>query len=136
MIQIIAGKKGSGKTKRIIDMTNTLAAESANDVVFIDKDNSYTRDITHKARFVNASEYHITTPEMFLGFLCGMLSSNYDIGTIFIDAFLKLLKIDIAEADWFFASMNELCTKHNVDFVLSISADPAELPEYLKAYII
>ena len=65
-----------------------------------------------------------------------MLSSNYDIGTIFIDAFLKLLKIDIAEADWFFASMNELCTKHNVDFVLSISADPAELPEYLKAYII
>lgn len=136
MIQIIAGKKGSGKTKRIIDMTNTLAAESANDVVFIDKDSSYTRDITHKARFVNASEYHITTPEMFLGFLCGMLSSNYDIGTIFIDAFLKLLKIDIAEADWFFASMNELCTKHNVDFVLSISADPAELPEYLKAYII
>ena len=136
MIQIIAGKKGSGKTKRIIDMTNSLAAESANDVIFIDKDNSYTRDITHKARFVNASEYHITTPEMFLGFLCGMLSSNYDIGTIFIDAFLKLLKIDIAEADWFFASMNELCTKHNVDFVLSISADPAELPEYLKAYII
>lgn len=136
MIQIIAGKKGSGKTKRIIDMTNSLAAESANDVIFIDKDNSYTRDITHKARFVNASEYHITTPEMFLGFLCGMLSSNYDIGTIFIDAFLKLIKIDLAEADWFFASMNELCTKHNVDFVLSVSADPAELPEALKAYII
>lgn len=136
MIQIIAGKKGSGKTKRIIDMTNSLAAESANDVIFIDKDNSYTRDITHKARFVNASEYHITTPEMFLGFLCGMLSSNYDIGTIFIDAFLKLIKIDLAEADWFFASMNELCAKHNVDFVLSVSADPAELPEALKAYII
>ena len=136
MIQIIAGKKGSGKTKRIIDMTNTLAAESANDVVFIDKDSSYTRDITHKARFVNASEYHIKTPEMFLGFLCGMLSSNYDIGTIFIDAFLKLIKTDIAEADWFFASLNELCTKHNVDFVLSVSADPAELPEYLKAYLI
>ena len=136
MIQIIAGKKGSGKTKRIIDMTNFLAAESANDVIFIDKDNSYTRDITHKARFVNASEYHITTPEMFLGFLCGMLSSNYDIGTIIIDAFLKLIKIDLAEADWFFASMNELCTKHNVDFVLSVSADPAELPEALKAYII
>ena len=136
MIQIIAGKKGSGKTKRIIDMTNTLAAESANDVVFIDKDNSYTRDITHKARFVNASEYHMKTPEMFLGLLCGMLSSNYDIGTIFIDAFLKLSKTDIAEADWFFASLNELCTKHNVDFVLSVSADPAELPEYLKAYLI
>ena len=62
-------------------------------------DSSYTREINHKARFVDASEYHIKTPEMFLGFLCGMLSSNYDIGTIFIDAFLKLIKIDIAEAD-------------------------------------
>ena len=136
MIQIIAGKKGSGKTKRIIDMTNTLAAESANDVVFIDKDSSYTRDITHKARFVNASEYHITTPEMFLGFLCGMLSSNYDIGTIFVDAFLKLCKTEMAEAEWFFASLEKLCAKHDVDFVLSVSAEPAELPAYMQNYII
>lgn len=136
MIQIIAGKKGSGKTKRIIDMTNTLAAESANDVVFIDKDNSYTRDITHKARFVNASEYHIKTPEMFLGFLCGMLSSNYDIGTIFVDAFLKLCKTEMAEAEWFFASLEKLCAKHEVDFVLSVSAEPADLPAYLQNYII
>lgn len=38
MIQIIAGKKGSGKTKRIIDMTNEKAKTSQHDVVFIDDD--------------------------------------------------------------------------------------------------
>lgn len=80
MIQIIAGKKGSGKTKRIIDMTNEKVKDSQHDVVFIDDDNRYMLDIDHKARFINASEYKILTPEMFLGFLCGMLSQNFDVG--------------------------------------------------------
>ena len=54
MIQIIAGKKGSGKTKRIIDMTNEKVKDSQHDVVFIDDDNRYMLDIDHKARFINA----------------------------------------------------------------------------------
>ena len=36
MIQVIAGKKGSGKTKRLIDLTNTTAREAVHDVVFLD----------------------------------------------------------------------------------------------------
>ena len=36
MIQVIAGKKGSGKTKRIIDMANQASQESKHDIVFID----------------------------------------------------------------------------------------------------
>ena len=112
MIQIIAGKKGSGKTKRIIDMTNEKAKTSQHDVVFIDDDNRYIFDIDHSVRFINASEYAILTPEMFLGFLCGMLSQNFDVGVIFIDAFKKLCKTDLAEAGWFFERMEELCRKH------------------------
>ena len=41
MIQVIAGKKGSGKTKRLIDMANKSAQESKHDIVFIDDDNRY-----------------------------------------------------------------------------------------------
>ena len=55
MIQIIAGKKGSGKTKRIIDMTNEKAKTSQHDVVFIDDYNRYIFDIDHSVRFINAS---------------------------------------------------------------------------------
>ena len=36
MIQIIAGKKGSGKTKRLIDMTNNAVKTSSGNVVFLD----------------------------------------------------------------------------------------------------
>jgi hypothetical protein len=136
MIQIIAGKKGSGKTKRLIDMTNNSIKDAKADVVFIDDDNRYMFDINSKVRFINAGEYPITTAEAFLGFISGMLAQNFDVGLIFIDAFKKLVKIDLGETQSFFESMNALCIKHNVDFVLSVSEDPALLPEFMKAYII
>lgn len=136
MVQIIAGNKGSGKTKRLINMTNDVAKTSASNVVFLDKDNSYMYEIDRAVRFVNVSEYHIDSAEMFLGFLGGMLASNYDIGTIFIDAFLKLIKMDIAEAEWFFVKLAEYGQKHDVTFVLSISTDPESLPDFAKGYVI
>ena len=136
MIKIIAGNKGSGKTKRLIDMTNETAKTSAGNVVFLDKDNSYMYEIDRVVRFVNVNDYHVKSAQMFLGFLGGMLASNYDISTIFVDAFLKLVKIDIAAADWFFASLEQYGQKHDVTFVLSVSADPETLPDFAKAYVI
>ena len=136
MIQIIAGLKGSGKTKRLIDMTNRTAHETDHDVIFLDDDNRYMFDIDHSVRFINAGEYHVHTAEMFLGFISGMLSQNFDVGTIYIDAFVKLCKTDLNEAGWLFEAMDELSRKHNVDFVLSVSADPASLPEFMKTLII
>lgn len=136
MIQIIAGNKGSGKTKKLISMTNQTAHETNGDVVFLDDDNRYMFDIDHKVRFINAGEYHVHTAEMFLGFLSGMLSQNFDISYVFIDAFTKLCKTDLKSADWLFRAMEELSAKHSVNFVLSISADPSELPEILKDWLI
>lgn len=136
MIQIIAGNKGSGKTKRLIDMTNRTAHETAGDVTFLDDDNRYMFDIDHRVRFINAGEYHVHTPEMFLGFLSGMLSQNFDISYIFIDAFTKLCKTDLNEAAWLFEALEELSAKHQVNFVLSVSADPGVLPDFIRKYII
>ena len=136
MIKIIAGNKGSGKTKRLIDMTNETAKTSAGNVVFLDKDNSYMYEIDRAVRFVNVNDYHVKSAEMFLGFLGGMLASNYDISVIFIDAFLKLINIDVTAADWFFASLEQYGQKHDVTFVLSVSADPEALPEFCKKFVI
>ena len=136
MIKIIAGNKGSGKTKRLIDMTNETAKTSAGNVVFLDKDNSYMYEIDRAVRFVNVNDYHVKSAEMFLGFLGGMLASNYDISVIFIDAFLKLINIDVNAADWFFTSLEQYGQKHDVTFVLSVSADPETLPDFAKGYVI
>ena len=136
MIQVIAGKKGSGKTKRLIDLTNTTARDAVHDVIFLDDDNRYMFDVDHKVRFINAEDYHIHNADMFIGFLCGMLSSNFDIGTVFIDAFLNLCHTVLAETEPVVKTLAELGSRHNVDFVLSLSADPEELPEHLRQYLI
>ena len=140
MIQIIAGNKGSGKTKRLIDMTNDTAKTAAGNVVFLDKDNSYMYEIDRAVRFVNVDEYYDLKKEAgadkLLGFLGGMLASNYDISTVFVDAFLKLVGIEIADTEWFFKGLDKLAQKTNANFVLSVSADPETLPEFCKKYVI
>ena len=140
MIQIIAGNKGSGKTKRLIDMTNDTAKTVAGNVVFLDKDSSFIHDVDRVVRFANVSDYYDykkeASADKLLGFLCGMLASNYDITTVFVDAFLKLANVDLATAEWFFKALETLSQKSNVTFVLSVSADPETLPEFCKPYVI
>ena len=139
MIQVILGDKGSGKTKRLIDLTNEALKQEHGNIIFIDDDKRYMYDLRHEIRFVDASEYpsvYKCDAHEFLGFLCGMLSQNFDVGVIFIDAFKKLVKTDLNSCEWFFERLEELCQKHNVDFVLSVSEDPENLPEFMKGYLI
>ena len=136
MIQIIYGKKGSGKTKRILDMANHSVDEQHGDVVFVDDDNRYMFDLRHEVRFVNAGEFGLRTPDMLYGFLCGMLAQNFDIKIIFIDAFLKLIKGKMEETAWFFEWLEAYSNKHGVDFVLSVSEDGENLPDFVKPYFI
>ncbi len=136
MIQVIAGNKGSGKTKRLIDLTNATAREAVHDVIFLDDDNRYMYDVDHNVRFINAADYHVSNTDMFIGFVCGILSSNYDVGTVFVDAFLKLCHADLAKTEPVVRVLAELGAKNQVDFVLSVSADPDDLPQFLKQYLI
>ena len=136
MIQVIAGRKGSGKTKRIIDMANKASQDSKNDIVFIDDDNRYMFDLRHEVRFINAMEYDLTNDQMFAGFLTGAVAQNFDVGLILIDAFKKLIKQDLNDTEPFFKRLETISEKHNVDFVLSISEAPADLPEFIRKYVI
>ena len=57
-------------------------------------------------------------------------------GTVFIDAFLNLCHTELENTEGVVKTLAELGTKHNVDFVLSLSADPEELPDHLRQYVI
>ena len=136
MIQVIAGKKGSGKTKKILDLANKAAQESRHDVVFIDDDNRYMFDLRHEVRFINASEYGLSSDQMFMGMLCGIVASNFDLRLICIDAFKNRIKHELDTTEWFFESLEALGAKHDVNFAISISADEDELPDFIKKYVI
>ena len=63
------------------------------------------------------------------------IHQNFDVGVIFIDAFMKLCKTDLQNSQWLFKSMEELSAKHNVQFVLSVSEDPENMPDFIKQYL-
>ena len=136
MIKVIFGKKGSGKTKRIIDMANDAVACQNGDIVFVDDDNRYMFDLRHEIRFINACEYGISSPKMFTGFIAGLIASNYDISLLFIDGFLRITNADLGLLAPFFAALAALAQKGRLDIILSISGDPDEAPGFLKEYII
>ena len=129
MIQVIFGKKGSGKTKRILDMANASVKEAKGNVLFIDDDKSYTLSLKPQIRFIDASEYAVKGKEPFYGFLAGILAGNYDISVIYVDAFLKLAKAEPAELVGFFAVANAQC-----DLVISFSEDAENVPESIRKY--
>ena len=140
MIQAILGKKGSGKTKRILDMANEALKDEQGQIIFIDDNKRYMYDLKHEIRFVDASEYALgenRSKSWFYGLLGGMLAVNFDITRIYVDAFFKLVNNkDTADLESIFEQMESLAKDHNVTFVLSVSGDPDELPEFITKYAI
>ena len=141
MIQVILGGKGSGKTKRLIDMTNdALKAEHGNGtIIFIDDDKRYMYDLRHEIRFVDASSYPAAdkcSADAFLAFVSGMLAADFDITMIAIDAFKKLVTTPLEELKGFFEALEKLGVEHSCNFVLSISAPDEEVPDFIKQYAV
>ena len=135
MVQVILGKKGSGKTKRLIDMANEALKTEHGYVVFMDDDTRYMYDLRHEVRVVDCSDYakrEERSADMFYGLVAGMLSVNFDITLIFVDAFKKLVNTDdMNELESLFDRLNKLSELRHVNIVLSVSADAEELPEFI-----
>lgn len=136
MITLILGRKGSGKTKRLIDMCNAATAESKGSVVFIEKDTSLTYDISRQARLSVAEDYRISGYDAFYGFIAGMCASNYDITDIFVDSTIKIGGDDREELAVFIERLGELSQKADTNVVLSVSADKDDIPERIAEFAV
>ena len=124
MITLILGLKGSGKTKKLMAMCNAAIEQSKGNVVFIEKDNTLTYDISHKARLVAAEDYAIKGYDTLYGFIVGMCAGNYDITDIFLDSVLKIGGDDLEAL----AELVEKLGKLDVNIVMSVSADKEAVP--------
>lgn len=135
MVQLLVGKKGSGKTKALISEVNKTANESNGDVVCLEYGKSLTFDISSRARLVDALEYGITDAKSLYGFVCGMLAANYDVTHIFIDNSLKLCGNDTKAFFEFVRGINGVTVGNNVLCTVSASMDESELPEDIKTLV-
>lgn len=133
MITLIIGKKGSGKTKKLIQMANDAIATTKGNVVVMEKGAKLTYDVNHKARLIDFDEYTIRGFDSFYGFVCGVCACNYDVTDILIDSTLKIGGPNLDELAVFVAKLDKLSAHTNTKIVLSVSADEEEIPESINA---
>lgn len=133
MIKVICGRKGSGKTKKMVEMVNAACATSTGSVVCIEQGMQLTYDISYRCRLIAANEYNIRGYDAFYGFLAGILAGNYDISDVFIDGILKIGNKDLLGLADMLKKM-ELIVK-DINVVVTVSADEEDLPEDIKKYL-
>ncbi|MCH5196578.1 MAG: hypothetical protein J1F28_07685 [Oscillospiraceae bacterium] len=133
MVKIITGKRGSGKTKILIDAIHAAEKQSKGNVVAIQKGSSLNTDITYKVRLINIEDYDIEGVEAFYGFVAGILSSDHDCTDIFVDATLKITGRDYAKLGDMFDRLAKISPDTTI--TLTVSADNSELPENVKKFI-
>ena len=134
MITLLTGKKGSGKTKRLIEATNAAVAASKGNVVVIAKGANLTYDITSQARLINIENYGIAGVEAMTGFVKGICAGNYDVTDIFVDSTLKIIGAD-ADLEALVAKFEALSKNAETNIVLSVSAAEEDIPAAVAQYV-
>ena len=137
MVQIIMGLKGSGKTKRLVELVREAVNEDSGDVVCIEKERKLTFDIPYQARLIEAGSYDVGSYEFLKGLICGVHAGNYDITHFFIDNFYKLVNDKSPDAlETFLLWLDKFSEAEKISFVISVSADPATVSEKVRSFIL
>lgn len=136
MVRVIMGEKGTGKTKKLIEMINDAASQESGNVVCIEAKKVMTFDIHYHVRLIVASDYEIASYDEMRGFISGLYAGNYDISHIFIDNLFKIVKGECNhEAEAFLDWLEKFSTTHGVRFTATISAEEESATEGMKKYL-
>ncbi len=136
MVQLIVGKKGKGKTKCLLDKVNTEVKNVLGSVVFLDKNTKHMYELNNKIRLIVVSDFMITNPDEFLGFVSGIISQDHDLQQMYFDSFLNISCLEGTDITETIEKLEKISDKFGVEFVLSVSLDEAELPESIKSKVI
>ena len=134
MMEIIAGLKGHGKTKILIEKVNDDMKLTKGTIVYLDKNNKHMYELSNQIRLIVVPEFNIENTDMFIGFVAGILSQDHDLDKIYLDSFLTTASIE-DNLEYVIRKLNVLSEKYDVDFVISASADKEDMSEYVQQYV-
>lgn len=134
MINVIIGEKGTGKTAKLIEAVHIAEQAASGNVVFINKGKRHVLDLSHKVRLVDTEDYAIASYDEFYGFICGMLSQNYDIAHVFVDSITKIVNDDMVAFEKFLDRVAVVAEKSNAEIQIILSMNPADASEGIKKY--
>lgn len=113
-------------------MANTEVDKAHGNIVYLDDNNRCMYDLKHQIRFINTSEYSISNTDQLYGFVCGILSRDFDISSIYIDGLKKMAKYDSDDLKMLIERLDSIFKDINAYIVVSGEDDT---PEYLAKYI-
>ncbi len=118
----------SGKTKQMIELANDTVDNSKGSVIFINKNSRLMYDLKYSIRVVCMEDFeHITNSDEYIGFIYGIISSDHDIETIFIDSILKHADFSLGDLPEFLTRLKNISKNYGMNFVVSLSADKEEM---------
>ena len=128
MVKLLIGHKGSGKTNQMLKLANEAIETAAGSIVFINKNHRLMYELSYRIRVICMEDYeHITNIDEYTGFLYGIISSDHDIETIFIDSILKHADVSMGDLPEFIERLKVISEIYGPDFVVSISAEKEEM---------
>ena len=137
MISLIIGKKGTGKTKVLVQHVNDAVHVSSGNVVCVEKETKLTYDVNYRARLIATDVFAISGYDAFYGFLSGICAGDHDITDIFVDATYRIADDKDRAGESlaaFLKKVNELSKISGTKFTFTISSDLEDLPEAMFEY--
>ncbi len=136
MVQLIVGEKGKGKTKQLLDKVNSEIKEIAGNIVYLDKSTKHMYELNNKVRLIDVSQFMIENNSEFIGFVSGILSQDHDLQQMYLDSFLKIACLEGQDITATVEKLDKISAAFNVDLIVSVSIDEAQLPAGLKDKIL
>ncbi|MGO1468719.1 MAG: hypothetical protein ACTHW2_01720 [Tissierella sp.] len=136
MVKFILGAKGTGKTKWLIDSANRDKREGNGNIAFVDVDDNHIFTLDYDVRLINAMEFKISNIESFYGFLCGIISRDYDIEKIYVDGIYKIMDIGVKDLKVLMEKLEIISKKFGTEFFINVDYVLEDLPEEIKEYCI
>ncbi|MDQ0150851.1 hypothetical protein ACFO6R_11970 [Eubacterium multiforme] len=136
MIRVFCNRRGSGKTKRLIELANSHLEKAKGDSVYIDDDSRYVRQLNRKIRFISTDEFNVTDCNSFYGMLCGVIANNYDIENVYVDGLLGIVSCALNETSQLFNQLRSLSIRFGVNIFININYEEEDnIPEFIKLYV-
>ena len=136
-VAFMAGQKGEGKTRKLIDMANNEAKTTDGHLVFIDDDRRHIHDVHRDIRFVETGKHQLSNYREFTGFIMGILSQNSDIQHIYVDGLNNIVEnVDNESLVKLQVRLNTIAKMDDVSFTVSVNYDKESLPDEIKAALV
>ncbi len=136
MVQLIVGDKGKGKTIELLARVNEEIKAVSGNIVYLDKSTKHMYELNNKVRLINVNDFNIQNCNQFIGFICGIISQDNDLESMYFDSFLDIACLDPDNIEETITSLTKISESFKVNFTVSASVKESNLSESLKKLVI